>query len=314
MRVLFDARPILDAPRGGVGRVALAQAKRLLAQPDMEIVFFTTGSHSPAFPAELLGPQAIHKHINIPNKVWSVLCILGFHPLSWFTQPPDLLFLPNIGFIGAPSTWKSQLIVHDVSFLIEPCWFRPKQRIWHHLVRPKQLFRQATELLCVSQRTLQDAVDLAGVSTEACHRLSLDPLSLTETPTVAFPKPPAGRRMILAFGADDPRKNFATAEFAVRHLKQEPGFEDLQLFAIGRDAEPTDQELIALYQQAAVLLYPSWYEGFGLPLHEAASYGCKAIASTAGALPETAPPGTRFAHPAKPHQWAMALRSALQSS
>jgi glycosyltransferase involved in cell wall biosynthesis len=64
-------------------------------------------------------------------------------------------------------------------------------------------------------------------------------------------------------------------------------------------------------KHASVFLYPSWYEGFGLPLHEAARFGTPCIASTAGALPETAPEGTHFAPPGKPHLWKKALEMVL---
>lgn len=315
MRVLFDARPLLDAPRGGVGRVALAQAKNLLTQDQVEVIFFTTGSRPPSFPQELLSSRAIHRHINIPNKVWSTLCIFGFHPLSWFfTESPDLLVLPNIGFIGAPRSWKVQLTVHDLSFLIEPRWFRFKQRLWHRFVRPKKQFRQACDLLCVSGRTKQDLIQLVGIREERCRVTPVEiPLFSPLDPPTILPHLEK-KRIILAFGADDPRKNFATAKFAVETLKQEPGFEDLELLAIGRDIQPTDQELALLYKQASALLYPSWYEGFGLPLHEASRHGCPAVSSPAGALSETAPKGTIFAHPAKPHHWVEALRLVLAST
>jgi glycosyltransferase involved in cell wall biosynthesis len=75
----------------------------------------------------------------------------------------------------------------------------------------------------------------------------------------------------------------------------------------------TDEQLSDLYRTASAVLYPSWYEGFGLPLHEAARYGTPCLASIMGSLPETAPTGTVFAPPAKPHLWAAMLRDMLTS-
>jgi glycosyltransferase involved in cell wall biosynthesis len=72
-------------------------------------------------------------------------------------------------------------------------------------------------------------------------------------------------------------------------------------------------QLQTLYAQASCVAYPSWYEGFGIPLHEASVYGTPCISSTAGALPETAPPGTLFAPPQKPHLWVEALELVLQN-
>ena len=113
---------------------------------------------------------------------------------------------------------------------------------------------------------------------------------------------------------------------AVEDLRREKDFSDLELILVGAGLvppplvdgswvhhiqRPSDSELAALYSNASAFLYPSWYEGYGLPLHEAAAFGTPRIASTAGALPETAPPGTLFADPAKPHHWAEALKMAL---
>ncbi|HLZ80694.1 MAG TPA: glycosyltransferase family 1 protein, partial [Ktedonobacteraceae bacterium] len=49
-----------------------------------------------------------------------------------------------------------------------------------------------------------------------------------------------------------------------------------------------DQDLIALYQMAKCLVFPSLYEGFGLPVAEAMTAGCPVITSTSSSLPEVA--------------------------
>jgi glycosyltransferase involved in cell wall biosynthesis len=86
----------------------------------------------------------------------------------------------------------------------------------------------------------------------------------------------------------------------------------MKLVLIGRElGHPNDEALAALMKNASVFLYPSWYEGFGLPLHEAARFGTPCIASTSGALPETAPQGTLFAPPTKPHLWVVAIQRVL---
>ena len=76
---------------------------------------------------------------------------------------------------------------------------------------------------------------------------------------------------------------------------------------------PADVAVNTLMKYASAFLYPSWYEGFGIPLHEAAWFGTPCIASTSGALSETAPKGTLFAPPFKPQLWTDALRLVLQN-
>ena len=102
---------------------------------------------------------------------------------------------------------------------------------------------------------------------------------------------------------------------AVEALRRSEKFSDVRLVLIGRDLKrPTDAAVVTLMRHACAFLYPSWYEGFGIPLHEAARFGTPCIASPASVLPETAPRGTLFASPAKPQEWAEALEIILSAS
>jgi len=345
MRILVDARPLAEA-RGGVSRVALELVCALAEEyPNDELILATTGNRQPDLPKELLAlPNVKRVHIGWPNKLWSAACLFGFVSLVVTAEKKsgkiDALFLLNIGFIGRwPKDKKTILLLHDLSFLIEPKWFKTKQRWWHKLVRAEKSIRRATHLLAVSETTKRDAVKILGINPE---KISVIPIGPTLSVGAGLKPAPTLGRYVLALGLGDPRKNAATAVEAMRTLRRETGFEDIELVMVGsgmkknvisslsrdlpsgrslrpgRDdnfvnifSNPTDDELASLYANAAVFLYPSWYEGYGLPLHEAASFGTPCIAALAGALPETAPTGTLFAHPAKPQNWVEVIKTAL---
>lgn len=66
----------------------------------------------------------------------------------------------------------------------------------------------------------------------------------------------------------------------------------------------SDKELESLYSQAACFIYPSLYEGFGLPPLEAMSNGCPVIVARAGSLPEVCGDAALYCDPLKPQDIA----------
>jgi glycosyltransferase involved in cell wall biosynthesis len=70
-------------------------------------------------------------------------------------------------------------------------------------------------------------------------------------------------------------------------------------------------ELVRLYQTAAVLVFPSLYEGFGLPPLEAMACGCPVAAARTGALPETCGDAARYFDPTEPEKIADAVLDVL---
>lgn len=332
-RILFDARPL--AERSGVSRVT----RRVLdylhsSRSDGEIVCITTGWRKGS-------PSDIHLHI--PNKLWSLACMLGLASLdrNGFNE----LILPNIGFVGTPKI-PYTIVVHDLSFLIEPRWFSWRMRLWHRAVRARRLIQRATRVWCVSQTTAHDVERLLNVPSERIQVLPPDVVigssasissDARRTTHDALPRP-----YVLAFH-DGPRKNVSTVIATIAELRNDERYKDLHLVIIGSPirhltfdrsllrhacrqagAEPrghadwihflpsvSDEALDDLYRSAKALLYPSWYEGYGLPVHEAVARGIPVLASSHGALPETAPPGTILIPPMKPHLWVGVLKETL---
>ncbi len=292
MNILFDGRSLADPSSGGVKRVATGLLQELRKQR-ASITVATSGTHRP--------PQ-IDEHLGIPNKFLSIAFALGLTSLDQlFSSNSDILFLPNIGWIGRPKK-PYALIVHDLSFLIEPQWFSWKSRLWHRAIGAKRQIQNAKWIFAVSETTKRDLVDLLNIPVE---RITVIPMGINnESIPPTANKPP--RPFLLALGAKDPRKNASLS----RLVAKETGL-DLKLVGDDTLGRISDKELDTLYAQATAFLYPSWYEGFGLPLHEAARFGTPCIASTAGALPETAPFGSVLASPAKPQHWVQAVSNIL---
>jgi len=138
----------------------------------------------------------------------------------------------------------------------------------------------------------------------------------------------------LAVGVLQPRKNLLLAIEAV-HLAREK-CPDLQLVLTGKSGwglkairtarqalgdthwlietgYVPDEHLVWLYNACEVFLYPSFYEGFGLPPLEAMACGCAVIASNGGALPEVVQSGGILLPPTEPGMWMEAILTLLQN-
>jgi glycosyltransferase involved in cell wall biosynthesis len=205
------------------------------------------------------------------------------------------------------------VFVHDLAFKLRPREVPWQQRAYLGAVLGRSL-RNAAAILVPSEATRRDLIRLYRIAgLEA--KIAIIPEGVT-TGTAAAPLPAVVEPgFILAVGTIEPRKNYPRLLAAYRRLRQESvpvivgeraGVP--QLVIAGRPgwaygdtlerikAEPgvrylghvDDKTLTALYESAAVLAFPSLYEGFGLPLLEAMAHGVPAVVANAGALPELA--------------------------
>jgi glycosyltransferase involved in cell wall biosynthesis len=158
-------------------------------------------------------------------------------------------------------------------------------------------------------------------------RITVIPLGSRFAGPIAGARPakvPNGRRFILAVGTIEPRKNYDILLQAFRRLADQ---QDVMLVIAGKvgwnmesfDLGPTaiglgervrllsyvsDEELAWLYEHCTAFVYPSLWEGFGLPVLEALSRGCAVISSKATSLPEVTGEAALLFDPARPDELA----------
>jgi glycosyltransferase involved in cell wall biosynthesis len=200
---------------------------------------------------------------------------------------------------GAPP---AAICVYDLAFRLRPAEVPWQQRAYMGSVLGPAL-RQAEAVLVISETTRDDLLNcypLPGLE----NKVAVLPLGVTSS-APAGPLPPGLEPgFILAVGTVEPRKNYPRLLAAYRRLRSRVDVPPLVIagrpgWAYGDtlkriEAEPgvrylghvDEGTLTALYESAAVLAFPSLYEGFGLPLLEAMAHGLPSVVSAVSALPE----------------------------
>jgi glycosyltransferase involved in cell wall biosynthesis len=230
---------------------------------------------------------------------------LGALPLSARTD--DVLHAT--GHRG-PLYGRTPLVVtiHDLAVLRHPHAFNRWTREYSRVLLPR-LARRARRVIAVSAFTARETVDLLGVTED---RVRVIPHGIAEP--FAPHGAAAGGEYVLAVGTLEPRKNLARVVLAAERAGMElrvvgqKGWGDVNVASAGF---VSDQELARLYRGAAALVYPSLYEGFGLPVLEAMATGTPVVTSADGATAELAGPAAVLVDPLDVDEIAAGIRQAI---
>jgi glycosyltransferase involved in cell wall biosynthesis len=237
----------------------------------------------------------------------------------------DANLLLGFGFTG-PALLRRQIItVHDGAVVRMPQAYRWTFRLWYGaLVR--WLGARVTRVLTVSQFSAGEA--------QACFGIAADSIAVTtegwqhldriEPDTGVLDRHSLrGQAFALAVSSPTPNKNFGAIVQALEQLGDKAprcvvvGGTDPRIFSShGADLPSvhhlgyvSDAELKALYEAATCFVFPSHYEGFGIPPLEAMASGCPVLASTADAVREVCGDAADYFDPNRPEQLAAALRT-----
>ena len=226
----------------------------------------------------------------------------------------DVLHSPaNVLPERLPRSCAGVVTLHDLAFMRFPNILKRSKRLYHRTFTIRSLQR-ATMVITDSDSTKQDAIELVGVPAERIQTvyLAVDPRFSNEIKAEeleAFRQKQAlTKGFLLYLGTLEPRKNITTIIEAYAQLRQKYAIEEKLVLAggkgwfydaifekvqkLGLESEVmfpgyvADSEQALWYSAASAFVYPSLYEGFGLPVAEALSCGTPVVTSNVSSLPE----------------------------
>jgi glycosyltransferase involved in cell wall biosynthesis len=314
--IAVDASPAARAARTGTEAYAREVARRLpAAAPDLRFVFYASR------PGDVDG---IDLTVLPGRRLWSQgrLC------RELWRRRPDLFFAPShvVPFL-APG--RTLTVVHDLAFERFPGAYGAAARSYLRLTT-RWAERRCPLLLTVSRATADDLARLHGLDPA---RIRVVPLGGGDAPA-SPPDPEAARARVAALGVDrpfvlhvgrvEPRKNQVAALRAVERLP------DLLLVSAGAVMDAgmgaaleasarcrqlgrvPQADVEALYACAEALVFPSLYEGFGLPVLEAMRRGVPVVTAAVSSLPEVGGDAARYVDdPRDEAALAAAIEAAL---
>ena len=305
MVIAIDVRSALGE-YGGIPLYTKSIVHHLLALPSPHTFVLFSSSYTLRV-ADVFPYAAPAKVVDckVPNKLLSSsIFFVGRPYLDKIVEEKtatqvDVWFSPNLNFTSVSPQCAFVLTVHDLSFEFFPEWYPLKMRFWHHAVMPRIQCKKANRIISVSQHTKTDLVSLYGVSEKNVsvihHGIDND---VGYSATASLEEFGVPSRYILIAGADSKRKNLHTLIESFYQLKHEyAGLAGLHLLVTGTRRKQLSQDIrfvgvvpraayLSMLRNAEALVYPSFYEGFGLPLLEAFRIGTPVIAGAHSGLSE----------------------------
>jgi glycosyltransferase involved in cell wall biosynthesis len=320
MRIAFDVSPLSHEPTG-IGNYIRGSLAGLaeVAAPQHEIVAFAPTSPEGKWRIPLLvGELPVTLKLRfLPfahhwRQAWSRVGRLG---VERFLGPVDVLHYSDWMFPPQRGGLRSTMI-HDLVPLHHRDWVTPRTYSMH-----AAKYRDAGTCDTVfvnSTFTGRDVVETLGVDPARVH---VAPPGVGAAFATEGGRADLGGPYVLTVATLEPRKNLAVLVDAHRILGgrfllgvagargwgNQPSLDAPGIVRLGR---PTDDELSALYRGAAVVAYPSRFEGFGIPVVEAMASGVPVVASSHPSLDEAAGDAALRADPDDPRAWAEALVEA----
>lgn len=339
MRIVFDARCFFEI-KTGVGYYAYNLIKHLLDidEKNNYTLFYGVALRPSKEPLPDFSKKGVDTIlIKYPGRIFDL--VIDRFPsfrVDFLIGKYDVFHTPH--FTPPPLRGKTIITVHDLVYCLYPQFF-PDSMIRPLLRHLSRAAREAKRIIAISENTKKDLVEVLGVEPEkivvtylAASEL-FRPIDDEERISIARKKYGIDSEYIGFFGTIEPRKNVATLVKAYADLKRRNSlsyklvlvgqkgwkyqdvFDTIASLRLEEDVVFTEyvaeEDLPLLVNGAEVVVYPSLYEGFGLPPLEAMACGTPVITSNTSSLPEVVGDAALMVDPQSVEELSLAMERVL---
>ncbi len=300
IKVGFDISQL--AHFGGVTTYTQNLALKLQENKDLEMVYFYSSLRRP-----YRGNLKNVKKFKLPPTFFEVL-FNRIHnvPIERFIGPLDIFHSSD--WVQPPTKAKKVTTYHDLVPLKYPQWSHPKI-VAVHKRRLELVEKEVDLVITVSEATKKDLLEISRIPEEKIvviyegveDRYKILPKNEVKAFKDRYNLP---ETFILAIGGIGERRNLANIKQATKNYNLVVTRETVNI--------PHD-EMPLLYNAADLLLYPSFYEGFGLPILEAQACGTPVITSNLSSMPEIAGEAALLVDPEDIEAITKQIKSIMES-
>jgi glycosyltransferase involved in cell wall biosynthesis len=274
----------------------------------------------------------------IPGKILNLALMFNWQKIEKFAGEADWFFMPNLNQFSISHKTKLAITVHDLSPVVTPEFYNLKRKVWHHFLNYKKAFERANVLFAVSEYTKNDLIRIFNVDPNKIkvvypginHQMFNQNITINRQRHVRNIYSLPGD-YILFLNTIEPRKNLAGVISAFEKINAPASLviagrlgwkykKDFQLINKSKKSAKIryvgympEQDKPALIKMAKVLVYPSFYEGFGFQPLEAMAVGTPVVASHLTSLPEIVGDAGLLCDPYNSNSLASALDQILSN-
>jgi glycosyltransferase involved in cell wall biosynthesis len=304
IKIAFDANPLVGQ-KTGIGQLTLELITALAEDnPEKQFIghYFNFLNKNKIIDLPIASNISYKKTIYFPTKILNLLRYLNIQlPFEFFCRArTDKIIFPN--FVSMPSLFRSKsiLFVHDLSYEDFPEYVSEKNGRYLRKWVPRSI-KNAESVVTISEFTKKRIIDAYNVSTNKIRVIPVPPRQKVK-PDISIINKLQLKDFILFVGTLEPRKNIINLlksyEMLPLNIQNEQplvlvggkGWRDVEILkkiqsmqeaglSVIQTGYVSDEEKSALYESSKVVLQLSHYEGFGMPVLEAMSYGKPIICS-----------------------------------